>query len=118
MTDSTRFLIGAIVMLLPLFVATYFRGLATEAFRQAKAFAPQSDAAAAPTAVARFIAFFMSVNRGGGPEFFWTPEWMAMIANQQGRQHVANFKRHRRMFWLFMASLPGWFVLVSRLFWK
>jgi hypothetical protein len=117
MTETTRFILGAIVMLLPLLVATYYRGLATAAFRQAKAAAPIASTVETPTAAAKIVAVIMSVNRGGGPEFFWTPEWMTKVSDQRGRQQAA-FKRYRFMFWLFMASLPGWFMLVSRLFWK
>jgi hypothetical protein len=117
MTDNTRFLFGAIVMLLPLLVATYYRGLANAAFTAAKAFEPTAGPSAPPLA-AKVVAFIFSVNRGGGPEFFWTPDWMAAVTNPQARPHIAAFKRYRLMFWLFMASLPGWFMLVSRLFWK
>jgi hypothetical protein len=117
MTDNTRFIIGAIIMLLPLLVATYYRGLASAAFTQAKAFAP-ADGPLAPTMAAKAVALFFSIQRGGGPEFFWTPDWMAAVTNPTGRRHIAAFKRYRLMFWLFMASLPGWFMLVSRLFWK
>jgi hypothetical protein len=117
MTDNSRFIFGAIVMLLPLLVATYYRGLASAAFTEAKAFAT-STGPSSPPMVAKVVAFIFSVNRGGGPEFFWTPEWMAAVTNPQGRQKIAAFKRYRFMFWLFMASLPGWFMLVSRLFWK
>jgi hypothetical protein len=117
MTDNTRFILGAIVMLLPLLVATYYRGLATAAFAEAKAFA-QTTGPSDPPLAAKVVAFIFSVNRGGGPEFFWTPEWMAAVTNPRGRQHIGAFKRYRFMFWLFMASLPGWFMLVSRLFWK
>jgi hypothetical protein len=117
MTDNTRFILGAIVMLLPLLVATYYRGLANTAFAAAKAFAPTAGPTGPPL-VAKVVAFIFSVNRGGGPEFFWTPDWMAAVTNPQAKQHIAAFKRYRFMFWLFMASLPGWFMLVSRLFWK
>jgi hypothetical protein len=117
MTDNTRFGLGAIMMLLPLMVATYYRGLAAAAFDQARAFAPVTGPLA-PSLVAKVVALVFSVTRGGGPEFFWTPEWMAAVTNPQGKQHIAAFKRYRFMFWLFMASLPGWFMLVSRLFWK
>jgi hypothetical protein len=117
MTENMLFTIGAIVMLLPLLVATYYRGLATTAFEQAKAFAPVTGPST-PSAAAKIVAFFFSIRRGGGPEFFWTPEWMAAVTNPRGRAFVATFKRYRLMFWLFMAALPGWFMLVSRLFWK
>jgi hypothetical protein len=117
MTDNTRFLVGAIVMLLPLLVATYYRGLANAAFTAAKGYVPTTEPSVPPL-VAKVVAVIFSVNRGGGPEFFWTPDWLDAVTHPQGRQYIAAFKRYRLMFWLFMASLPGWFVLVSRLFWK
>jgi hypothetical protein len=117
MTESVLFTLGAIVALVPLFAATYYRGLAVAAFRAARAFQPL-QAPRTPTPAERLVAFFMSVNRGGGPEFFITPAWMVAVTAAEGRAHIATFKRHRRSFWLFMACLPGWFVLVSRLFWK
>jgi hypothetical protein len=117
MSDNTRFVIGAIAMLLPLLVATYYRGQANAAFTAAKAFAATGGPTTVPL-TAKAAAFIFAVNRGGGPEFFWTPDWMAAVADPLGRRHIAAFKRYRFMFWLFMASLPGWFMLVSRMFWK
>jgi hypothetical protein len=117
MTDNTRFIIGAIVMLLPLLVATYYRGLANAAFNAAKAFQPATGPEV-PSLAAKVVGFIFSVNRGGGTEFFWSPDWMATVVSPRGRDQIAAFRRYRFMFWLFMASLPGWFVLVSRLFWQ
>ena len=66
----------------------------------------------------KIVAAFLSVNRGGGPEFFLTPNWMAGLTDPAGRQQATAFKRYRLMFWMFMASAPAWFMLVSRWLWR
>ena len=118
MTDAIRLVAGAMIMLLPLLVATYYRRLATAAFQQAKNAAPPAARDEVPSLKAKIVAAFLSVNRGGGPEFFLTPNWMVGLTDPAGRQQATAFKRYRLMFWLFMASAPAWFMLVSRWLWR
>jgi hypothetical protein len=117
MTTNLRYILGALVMVLPLFMAVYYRDLAAAAFKQAKTYAPAAKITA-PDGISRLMGLLFSVKRGGGPEFFLTPDWVAAVTHTAGRQHIADFKRCRFMFWLFMLSLPFWFTLVSRLFWQ
>jgi hypothetical protein len=117
MTENLKYVLGALVMVVPLYLTTYYRDRAAAAFNQAKSYASASQIVV-PDGVGRMLGKLFSVKRGGGPEFFSTPDWMAAVTHGVGRQHIADFKRCRLMFWLFMLSLPIWFVLVSRLFWQ
>jgi hypothetical protein len=118
MNDTTRFIIGAIVTVLPLLVATYYRGLASTAFRQASTFVPPDVQSGTKSSLAnKIVAAFLSTHRKGGPEFFWAPPWLATITHPEGCCHVASFRRYRMLFWLFMAAVPLSFVLVRRLVW-
>ena len=42
---------------------------------------------------------------------------MVGLTDPVGRQQAAAFKRYRLLFWLFMASTPAWFMLISRWLW-
>jgi hypothetical protein len=116
MTDTGKYLISGLMMLAPLLTAIYYRSLAIKAFTDAKTFAPVNRNP--PSAMDQLLAAFFAVKRGGGAEFVLTPDWMAGVNHKSGRQHIADFKRYRFMFWLFMGSLPFWSVLVKRLFWQ
>jgi hypothetical protein len=120
MSDTVRFTIGAFVIMLPVFVATYFRGVASAAFARARALTPEpafKDTLGAGL-VMRLMRL-MFVGRGdGGPEFFWTPKWMREASKPELLAHAAEFKRNRTLFWVFMASMLPWFKLVSGFFWR
>jgi hypothetical protein len=118
MTDTAKGIIGIAALLLPLLVATYYRGLAIGAFRDAGGFAPpDARPATVNSLAAKIVAFFFSTHRNGGPEFFWAPGWLDAVTHPTGRSHVAAFRRYRLLFWLFMAAVPLSFVLVRRLVW-
>jgi hypothetical protein len=118
MTDTAKGVIGIAALVGPLLVATYYRGLAITAFRQARDFAPPEGRDPGPlTLAAKVVVFFLSTHARGGPEFFWAPEWLAAVKDPVGRAHVAAFRRYRLLFWLFMAAVPLSFMLVSRLIW-